>query len=77
MSAYVLDAAELRSRLDAKRKTRGISWRQVCRENDISPCVPSRLKNGTAPDAHALLSLLVWLDLDTDIAYLIKPKGAA
>ena len=76
MSAYVLDATELYRRLDTRRQERGISWRQLARENGISPCIPSRLKNGSAPDAHTLLSLIVWLDLDTDIAYLIKPKDA-
>ncbi|MDR3080965.1 MAG: hypothetical protein LBV60_08555 [Streptomyces sp.] len=74
MSGYELDALELYRRLDACRHERGISWRAIGRETRLSPCVFTRLGQGRAPDAHALLTLLVWLDLDADIAFAIKPR---
>lgn len=74
MSAYVLDAPELYRRLDVKRQERGISWRAVGRETGISPMIFTRLKQDHSPDAHTLLTLLVWLDLDDGLNYVIKPK---
>lgn len=76
MSAYLLDVPELRRRLNQRRMERGLSWRQLADALEISPSTLSRLGDGLRPDADALVSLLVWLDLDTDIAYMIKPKGA-
>jgi transcriptional regulator with XRE-family HTH domain len=76
VSAYELDVPELRRRLDARRRERGLSWRDLAETVDVSPSTFSRLADGRRPDADALVSLLVWLDLDTDIAYLIRPRGS-
>jgi hypothetical protein len=35
------------------------------------------LGDGNRPDADALVTLLVWLDMDTDIARVVEPKGNA
>jgi transcriptional regulator with XRE-family HTH domain len=74
VSAYLLDVEELRRRLDQRRRERGLTWRQIAEQPDVSPSMFSRLADGNRPDADALVSLLVWLDLDTDIAIMIKPK---
>ncbi|MEC4016039.1 helix-turn-helix domain-containing protein [Streptomyces sp. H27-D2] len=74
MSVYLLDVPELHRRLDARRTEQGLSWRQLALHLDVSPSTLSRIGDGLRPDVDALVSLLVWLDLDTDIAYLIKPK---
>ena len=76
MSAYLLDVPELRRRLDARRQEQGLTWRQLADRLSISPSTFSRLADDKRPDADALVTLLVWLDLDTDIALIIKPKGA-
>jgi hypothetical protein len=75
-TAYRLDVAALYRRLDAQRAAKGLLWKQVAEIVGISAPTFSRIAAGSAPDAHALVSLLVWLDLDTDIAYLVKPRGA-
>ncbi|WP_369214421.1 helix-turn-helix domain-containing protein [Streptomyces flavofungini] len=75
MSAYVLDVPELHRRLDRRRLERGLTWRQLADIVGISASTLSRIADGKRPDADALVSLLVWLDLDTDIALMIKPKG--
>jgi hypothetical protein len=76
VTAYRLDIAELHRRLDAQRQARGLSWRAVARDAGVGPNVLHRSGRGHAPDAHALVSLLVWLDLDTDIVHLIEPGEA-
>lgn len=75
MSAYRLNAAELHRRVDVRRRERGLSWRRLAAELDVSASTFSRMEAGYAPDAHALVSMLVWLDLDTDIVWLIRPGG--
>lgn len=72
MSTHLLDVAELYSRLDTQRRDRGLLWRDLATEVDVSPSTLSRMHDGNRPDADALVSLLVRLDLD--INYVIKPK---
>ncbi|MFL6096003.1 MAG: helix-turn-helix domain-containing protein [Blastococcus sp.] len=74
MSSYQLDVPELRRRLDQRRRERGLDWKQVAAATGVSASTFSRLADGKRPDADALVTLLVWLDLDTDVALLIKPK---
>lgn len=76
MSAYLFDVPELRRRLDTQRLERGLSWRDLAEITGLSSSTLTRLKDDKRPDADALVSLLVWLDLDTDIALIIKPKEA-
>jgi transcriptional regulator with XRE-family HTH domain len=77
VSGYVLDVAELNRLLDAQRLARGLSWRGVARDCGLSPSTLSRMQDGKRPDADALVTLLVWLDMDTDVARVIAPKGEA
>ncbi|MFD9276863.1 helix-turn-helix domain-containing protein [Streptomyces mirabilis] len=69
-----LDVAELHRRLDVRRQQQRLSWRQLAARLDLSPSTLSRLADGKRPDADALVSLLVWLDLDDGVSYVIKPK---
>jgi hypothetical protein len=73
----VLDVLVLRQVLDEKRRARGVSWRDVARELDISPCVFTRMKSGGAPDAHALGSLLMWLGWAPELALLVRESAPA
>lgn len=74
MSTYRLDVPELVRRLDVRRRQRGLTWQQLAALVDVSPSTFSRLHDGKRPDADALVSLLVWLDLDDGLNYVIKPK---
>jgi len=74
VSTYLLDVPELHRRLDVRRRERGLTWRQIAEQLDVSPSMFSRLADGNRPDADALVSLLVWLDLDDGLNYVIKPK---
>ena len=72
MSTYLLDVPELYRRLDTQRQQRGLHWRDLAEQLDVSASMFSRMHDGGRPDADALVTLLTWLDLD--INYVIKPK---
>jgi transcriptional regulator with XRE-family HTH domain len=74
VSGHRLDVPELYRLLDAQRQARGMSWRDVAEACGLSPSTPTRISKGRAPDAHGLVSLIVWLDLDTDICRLVQPR---
>lgn len=61
MTAYRLDSRFLYRLLDARRVELGLSWRAVARELAVEPVVLRRLAVGGAPDAHGLLSVVLWL----------------
>lgn len=63
MSLYCLDVAELHARIDQKRAAWGLSWRELARTLDLTPSTLTRLRAGGRPDADALMTVLVWLDL--------------
>ncbi|OQQ13014.1 hypothetical protein B0675_40055 [Streptomyces sp. M41(2017)] len=73
MSSHRLDVPELHRRLDIQRRSLGLSWRGVGRQVGLPVSVFTRMGNGRGIEADALVTLLVWLDLDTDIAALIEP----
>lgn len=73
---YCLDVPELYRRLNNQRRQHGKTWRDIANACGISPSTLTRLRDGHRPDADGLVSLLVWLNLDTDIAILIKPRDA-
>lgn len=75
MTAYRLDVAELHAQLDAQRQARRLWWSDVCHAAGVPPAVLHRIADGYPPDAHALVSLLLWLGPDTELASLIKTSG--
>ncbi|WP_405888814.1 helix-turn-helix transcriptional regulator [Streptomyces sp. NBC_01136] len=74
MSTHRLDVPEPHRRLDVRRRQQGLPWRQLAPRLDLSASTLSRLADGNRPDADALVSLLVWLDLDDGLNCVIKPK---
>ena len=73
MSRHRLDTAELYRHADEKRRRRSWLWKDVARELDLSASTLTRLSQGKRPDADALMTLLIWLDLPTE--YVVKPGG--
>lgn len=73
MSTYRLDVPELHRRLDARRQELGLTWRGVGRQTGLAISTFTRISKGRSVEADALVTLLVWLDLDQDIAALIEP----
>jgi transcriptional regulator with XRE-family HTH domain len=74
VSGHRLDVPELRRLLNDQRQARSLSWRDIADQCGISPSTLTRLHDGHRPDADGLISLIVWLDLDTDIARLVQPR---
>lgn len=73
MSTHRLDVPELHRRLDTERRSLGLSWRGVGRQTGLPPSTFSRISKGRSIEADALVSLLVWLNLDDGLAAIIEP----
>jgi transcriptional regulator with XRE-family HTH domain len=71
MSLYQLDVEALYKRLDRRRCERRLMWQDLARELQVSASTLSRMAAGKRPDADALVTIFVWLDMDTDIVYVI------
>lgn len=56
-----IDTERLRSALDAQRKVRNLSWRQLAFEANVSPSLLSRMNNGQRPDLDGFVALVQWL----------------
>jgi transcriptional regulator with XRE-family HTH domain len=61
-----LDTGALYAALDAQRKARGLSWRQLATEVGVSPSTMTRLANGQRPDVDAFAGLVRWLGQPAD-----------
>lgn len=63
MSAYRLDVPKLYAALDLIRQHNCQSWRDVAHHTELSPSTFSRLAAGNRPDADALCTLMMWLNM--------------
>jgi transcriptional regulator with XRE-family HTH domain len=61
-----LDVSALYSALDAERRARDISWRQLAKEVGVSPSTLTRLANGHRPDVDAFAALVHWLGVPAE-----------
>jgi transcriptional regulator with XRE-family HTH domain len=61
-----LDVAGFQAALDAERRARGMSWRQLAKQVGISPSTLTRLANGHRPDVDAFAALVHWLGVPAD-----------
>jgi predicted transcriptional regulator len=75
VSTYELDVPALYRRLDHCRQEQGLMWKDLAALTGIPPSTFSRMADGKRPDADGLVTILIWLDLDSDIVHFVKPKG--
>lgn len=61
-----LDTDGLYAALNAARKARQMSWRQLAAEVGVSPSTMTRLANGQRPDVDAFAALVRWLGQPAD-----------
>jgi transcriptional regulator with XRE-family HTH domain len=61
-----INVPALYAALDAVRESRGISWRQLAREVQVSPSTFSRMANRQKPDVDAFLALVRWLNVPAE-----------
>jgi len=55
------DAAALYTALEAQRRSRGMSWRQVALEIGVSASTMTRMKQGGRLEADGMLAMVRWL----------------
>lgn len=58
---YHFDPEALYVALDKERRARRITWRVLCREAGVSASTITRIGQGHAPSATALLRFMHWL----------------
>lgn len=64
----------LRAQMDVVRILRGLRWRDIARELDVSASAFTRLKTNQPPGADILLRMLLWLG-ETDVEqYVMKEE---
>lgn len=56
-----IDLPRLYGALDAQRRARHLSWRQLAEEAGVSPSLLSRMGNGQRPDLDGFIALVQWL----------------
>lgn len=69
-----IDTDSLYAALDAVRRQRGVSMRQLAKDIGVSPSLLSRLANGYKPDADGLITLTRYLKMPTE-AFVARDPG--
>jgi transcriptional regulator with XRE-family HTH domain len=68
------NAAALHAVLDAQRRSRGLSWRQVAGETGVSAATLTGTARGGRLEADGVMCMLRWLGLPAE-AFLRGPAG--
>jgi transcriptional regulator with XRE-family HTH domain len=66
MAQTRINVPALYAALDAARKSKNLSWRQLAAEVGCSPSTMTRLANGYRPDADAFMTLAQWLRMPAE-----------
>src|SRR6267154_410424 len=61
-----LDVEALYAALDARRKSKDLSWRDVAKEAGVSPSTLTRMAQGKRPDVDGFAALVAWLGIPAD-----------
>lgn len=61
MTTHRLDTTALHLAIYAQMHAEGLTARQVAEQTGVGASTLTRIKQGAAPDAHGLVTLLVWL----------------
>ncbi len=61
-----LDVEALYAALDAQRKSKKLSWRQLAAQVDTSPSTLTRMARGKRPDVDSFAALVEWLGVSAD-----------
>ncbi|EHY89841.1 helix-turn-helix domain-containing protein [Saccharomonospora azurea] len=71
-----MDARRLYEALDAGRRARGLSWRQLAEQAGVSPSLLSRMGNGLRPDLDGFIALVQWLGAPAE-EFMVRPGDTA
>jgi transcriptional regulator with XRE-family HTH domain len=67
-----VDVKSLHAALDHAREERGLSWRQLAKELDVSASTLSRMVNGLKPDVSAFATMTTWLRMPAENFYRVS-----
>jgi transcriptional regulator with XRE-family HTH domain len=70
----VVDVKSLHAALDHARVEKGLSWRQLANELDVSASTLSRMANGLKPDVSAFAIMTTWLRMSAESFYRVSPS---
>lgn len=71
-----VDVKSLHAALDHSREEKGLSWRQLAKELDVSASTLSRMTNGLKPDVSAFAAMTTWLRMPAESFYRVSaPSG--
>ena len=60
------DAEAFYAALDAERRSRRYTWKQVAKESQVSASTLTRMAQGRRPDVDSLAALVAWSGLSAD-----------
>lgn len=60
------DAGAFHAALDGQRQSRGITWKKVAEESEVSASTLTRMAQGRRPDVDSLARLTTWSGLKAD-----------
>ena len=60
------DVVALHAALDAQRRSRHLTWKDVADESGVSASTLTRLSQGRQPDVNSLAALTAWLGISAD-----------
>ena len=60
------DVTALHAALDAQRRSRQLTWKDVAAESGVSASTLTRLSQGRQPDVNSLAALTAWLGMAAD-----------
>ncbi|MCY3008115.1 MAG: helix-turn-helix transcriptional regulator [Planctomycetota bacterium] len=75
MARGAFDAEGFFAVLDGHRISRGLTWRQVAKESEVSASTLTRMAQGKRPDVDSLASLLAWSSESADSFMVVEDGG--
>lgn len=74
MPHTTIDVDALYAALDASRKAKELSWRELAKELEISPSTFSRMAQGHRPDVDTFATLAQWMGVSAE-QFMRAPAG--
>lgn len=72
-----IDVPALYGALDSKRTAKGISWRELARQLNLSASVFTRLAQGRSPELDSYVVMTHWLGVSTEAFVAIERPSEA
>ena len=69
MSQNQLHLQTLVAAIDAERRAKGLSWRQVAKDAGVSASTLTRMQQGKSPDINTFSALTRWLKIPAERFY--------